>query len=93
MNPPGSTEPPGYSFALGTNFGPHDDYRQDIRNAKGPMQIVVGADDELFDAQRFASVFADAGKSVAVTIVPGVNHMGVTLEKAALQQVVTACSL
>jgi alpha-beta hydrolase superfamily lysophospholipase len=84
---------PGYSYALGANFGPHDNYVQDIRHAKGPMQIVVGADDELFDAQRFASVFADAGKNVAVTIVPGVNHMGITLEKAAIQQVVRACSL
>jgi alpha-beta hydrolase superfamily lysophospholipase len=84
---------PGYSFALGTNFGPHDNYVQDIRNAKGPMQIVVGADDELFDAQRFAGVFADAGKSVPVAVVPGVNHMGITLDTAAHLAVAKACTL
>jgi alpha-beta hydrolase superfamily lysophospholipase len=84
---------PGYSFALGTNFGPHNDYAQDIRNAKGSLQILVGADDELFDAQRFASVFADAGKSVPVTIVPGVNHMGITLDTRAHQAVATVSKL
>jgi alpha-beta hydrolase superfamily lysophospholipase len=82
---------PSYSFALAANFAPHLDYVQDIRNAKGPTQIVAGTDDELFDATRFAGVFADAGKPVAVTLVPGVNHMGITLEKAALAAVSAAC--
>ena len=82
-----------YSFALATNFGPHNDYAQDIRNAKGPVQIVVGADDELFDAQRFASVFADAGKNVPVTVVPSVNHMGITLDARAHEAVTNVCRL
>lgn len=82
---------PSYSYALATNFGPHRDYVQDIQNAKGTMQVIVGSDDELFDAQRYASVFADAGKSVAVTIVPKVNHIGLTLDKAALTAVAKAC--
>jgi alpha-beta hydrolase superfamily lysophospholipase len=80
-----------YSHALGANFGPHNDYVQDIRNTKGPVQVLVGADDELFDAQRFASVFADAGKSVPVTIMPGVNHMGITLDTSAHQAVAAVC--
>lgn len=84
---------PSYSYALATNFGPHSDYAQDIRNAKNPMQVVVGADDELFDAQRYAGVFADAGKSVAVTLVSGINHMGITLEKPAHRAVAAACKL
>jgi alpha-beta hydrolase superfamily lysophospholipase len=82
---------PSYSFALAANFAPHLDYVQDIRNAKGVMQIVAGSDDELFDATRFASVFADAGKPVAVTLMPGVNHMGITLEKSALAAVGVVC--
>jgi pimeloyl-ACP methyl ester carboxylesterase len=84
---------PGYSFALGANFGPHSDYVQDIRNAKGRVDIVVGRDDELFDAQRFASVFADAGKAAKVTIVPGVNHMGITLDATAVKTVANVCAL
>jgi hypothetical protein len=82
-----------YSYTLATNFGPHSDYIKDIRNAKGPIQVVIGADDELFDAQRYAGVFADAGKSVAVTLVPSINHMGITLEKAAHTAIATACKL
>ncbi len=84
---------PSYSFALGANFGPHNDYAQDIRNAKGNVHIVVGESDELFDAHRFASVFANAGKSVPVTIVPGVNHMGITLDTPAHQAVAATCKL
>jgi alpha-beta hydrolase superfamily lysophospholipase len=84
---------PSYSFALGANFGPHNDYVSDIRQAKGPVQIVVGETDELFDAQRFASVFADAGKNTPVTVVPGINHMGITLENSAHLAVASVCKL
>ena len=84
---------PSYSFALGTNFGPHDDYKQDIRNAKGVMHIVAGSDDELFDAQRYAGIFADAGKQVAVSLMPQVNHMGITLDHAAHIAIANACKL
>jgi alpha-beta hydrolase superfamily lysophospholipase len=82
-----------YSYALAANFGPHSDYAQDIRNAKGTMHIVAGSDDELFDAQRFADTFAAAGKQVAVSLVPHVNHMGVTLDQSALRAVVAVCQL
>ena len=53
---------PAYSYTLAINFAPHADYAQDIKNAKGDVQIVVGNDDELFDAQRFSSVFEQSGK-------------------------------
>lgn len=82
---------PSYSYTLGANFGPHDDYASDIRNARGAMKIVAGQSDELFHTERFATVFAAAGKTVPVTLVPGTNHMGLTLDSAAVQAVVQAC--
>lgn len=82
---------PSYSFTLGSNFGPHDDYASDIRNARGALKIVAGQSDELFHTDRFAAVFAAAGKAVPVTLVPGTNHMGLTLDAAAVQAVVEAC--
>ena len=36
---------PTYSYALATNFRPHDDYRADIGAAKQPLRVLVGTDD------------------------------------------------
>ena len=82
---------PSYSYTIATNFRPHDDYQSDIRNARGTVCIVAGQDDELFYADRFADLFAHAGKPVPVTLVPGVNHMGLTLDAVAVQAVARAC--
>ena len=83
---------PTYSFTLATSFRPHDNYQSDIRNARGDLRILAGRDDELFDASQFFTVFAGAGKTVPVTLVDGVNHIGLTLEPRALQAVVQACA-
>lgn len=40
-----------------------------------------------FYADRFADLFAQAGKPVPVTLVPGVNHMGLTLDAQAVATV------
>ena len=76
-----------YSYTLAANFRPHDDYLADIRNLRGDVRLVAGSKDELFDATRFAAVFADAGHAVPVTLVPGVKHMGLTLDDAAVQAI------
>lgn len=78
---------PLYSYTVATNFRPHDDYQADIRNARGAVCIVAGQDDELFYADRFADLFAKAGKPVPVTLVPGVNHIGLTLDAQAVATV------
>jgi pimeloyl-ACP methyl ester carboxylesterase len=82
---------PSYSYTVAMNFRPHNDYQSDIRNARGTVCIVAGQDDELFYADRFADLFAQAGKPVPVTLVPGVNHMGLTLDAVAVQAVAQAC--
>ena len=81
-----------YSYTLAASFGPHDDYQGDIRSMRGDVRLLAGRDDELFDASRFAAVFADAGRAVPVTLVPGVNHMGLTLDAAAVRAVAQACA-
>lgn len=81
---------PSYSYALGSNFGTHLDYAQDIERAPNALKVVIGANDELMFPQRYAEVFSRAGKTVPVTIVPGAGHMGITLNPAALQAIVAA---
>ncbi|MNL73035.1 hypothetical protein D3C87_1984430 [compost metagenome] len=52
---------------------------------------MAGQVDELFYADRFAELFAQAGKPVPVTLVPGVTHMGLTLDAVAVQAVAQVC--
>lgn len=81
----------GYSYALATNFGAHLDYAGDIRRAPANLKLIAGVDDELMFPERYADVFKAAGKDQAVTLVPGTNHIGLTLDAPALAAIVAAC--
>ena len=81
---------PTYSYALATNFRPHDDYRADMLAAERPLRVLVGEDDELFHAEQFRPVFEAGGRPVPVQTLPGVSHIGLTLEPAAIRAVVAA---
>ena len=82
---------PSYSYALATNFGTHLDYAGDIRRAPANLKLIAGVDDELMFPERYADVFKAAGKDQAVTLVPGANHIGLTLNAPALAAIVAAC--
>jgi pimeloyl-ACP methyl ester carboxylesterase len=81
---------PEYSFALASNFRPHDDYRMDIRSANQPIEILAGREDELFHTDRFAAVFNAEGTAVPVTLLPGIGHIALTLNPVAVQAAVSA---
>jgi len=81
---------PQYSFALAQNFQPERDYQASIRAITQPVRILVGQNDQLFYAEKFASVFQTAGKDVPVTILPGIDHIALTLDPVAIQAAITA---
>jgi pimeloyl-ACP methyl ester carboxylesterase len=81
---------PQYSFALAQNFRPERDYRANIRAVRQPVLVVVGQNDEVSYADRFAAVFNTAGKEVAVTVLPGIDHISLTLDPVAVQAAVAA---
>lgn len=81
---------PSYSYALATNFGAHLDYKGDIAKAPATLKLLVGADDELMVPERYAEVFAAAGKTIVFTQIPGANHIGLTVNPAAIQVIVAA---
>ena len=81
---------PEYSYTLATNFRPQGDYLANLRDMHLPCQVVAGADDEVFRADRFAEVFRQAGKDIPVTLVPGVDHIHLTLSPPALAAAVQA---
>ena len=79
-----------YSYALETNFRPHEDYRADLRNMHQPFRILIGENDEVYYPNRFAEVLKQAGKDVPVTIVPAVDHIHLILSPLALKTAVEA---
>jgi non-heme chloroperoxidase len=81
---------PQYSFALAQNFRPERNYQANIRAVRQPLRVLVGQNDEAFYADKFASVFKTAGKDVPVTLLPGIDHISLTLDPAALQAAISA---
>ncbi len=55
-----------------------------------PMALIAGSDDEAFVADRFESIFKDEGRPIPVTLLPGIGHVGLTLQPAAVAAVVAA---
>lgn len=81
---------PAYAFALASNFRPHADWRADIRKVRQPMRLLAGQNDEAFFTERYAALFQAEGKNVPVTLLPGIGHIGLTLEPPAVRAVVAA---
>ncbi len=81
---------PEYSFALWSNFRPHDDYRRDIRNTKRPMAVLAGEEDEVFKSNMFAQEFKNAEGHAQVTLVPRLSHVGLILDPRGIQAIVNS---
>ena len=54
------------------------------------MALLAGVDDEAFYAERFDAVFKAEGKALPVTLLPGIGHIGLTLEPRAAAAAVAA---
>jgi len=67
---------PVYSFRLlaSLNIGRH--WREALAHIRPPTQIVVGANDELFLADRFAPLMKEIDPRIGVTVLPGHGHLG-----------------
>jgi len=79
-----------YSYRLQLNFRPHEDYLADVRAIARPTRVMVGAADELFVAERYASLLEPQQSLLRVTLLPGVTHIGIVTEPPALAAVVAA---
>lgn len=81
---------PEYSYALAQNFRPQPDYQANIRAANQALRVVAGEDDEAFYADQFANAFAAQGKQGVVRLLPGIDHIQLTLDQAAVDAAVDA---
>ena len=75
-----------YSFRLMQSYAAPDDWKSAFERAKAPVSIIAGADDELMDAPAYARALSPLG--VQVTILPGIDHMGLCWRPEAIKAIV-----
>lgn len=92
--PPNSDElTPAYSFRLALNFGADREYLDDFRNARRPMTLLVGSEDEINIADRYAPLIKPVKPDMDVKIVPGIGHINLVSDPRALDAIATAAAL
>ncbi|MGD0722644.1 MAG: alpha/beta fold hydrolase [Roseiarcus sp.] len=79
-----------YSYRLLNNFGPPMDWAGAFAAAAAPVDVILGEKDELMAADRYPDALAPFAANVHLTVLPGVDHMGVVHEPAALAAIVAA---
>jgi pimeloyl-ACP methyl ester carboxylesterase len=77
-----------YSFRLMQNYTAPLDWKAAFARAKGRITVIAGADDQLMDAEAYKRALPPLG--VAVTVLPGVDHMGIVYKPEALKAIVGA---
>lgn len=73
-----------YSYRLMRNFGSSRDYREDLSAAARPVALFAGAADELMFPDKYREA---VGPRASVTLVDGVNHMGIVSDPAAVSAI------
>ena len=77
-----------YTFRLLANYGPPRDWKGAIEKTANRVEIIAGEKDELMDAEGYRKAIAPLG--IHVDILPGVNHIGIVYQSAALDAVIAA---
>lgn len=75
---------PSYSFRLQSNFCPLMDYQANIAAARRPVAVLAGTKDEIFYSDKLEGIFREQGKDWPVQLLPGVNHINLSLKPEAL---------
>ncbi|HET7594193.1 MAG TPA: alpha/beta hydrolase [Stellaceae bacterium] len=82
---PDPNEPvPTYSFRMMLSFAAHRDFRDDFRHVRKPMVLLVGSDDDEMLADAYAPLLRPLRPDIPVQVIPGIGHIGLTSEPAAL---------
>ena len=77
-----------YTFRLMASYAAPDDWEGAVRQAKAPIAVIAGADDELMDAPAYQRVLSPLG--ARVTLLAGVDHMGLCWRPEAIKAIVAA---
>ncbi len=77
-----------YTFRLMQNYTAPPDWKGALERSAPRVAVIAGADDELMDAEAYKRVLPPLG--VSVTIVPGVDHMGIVYRPEAIKAILAA---
>ena len=80
---------PAYSYRLAMNYGVGD-HRRALRDARRPVLVLVGSQDQQFYAERYGPEFRAANPKVRVQLVPGLDHVGLVTQPTGLAAITTA---
>jgi non-heme chloroperoxidase len=81
-----------YSYRMQETFTAPQDAIARLSSIKQPLAVLVGSEDELLYADRFAPLINRERPDVPVTLVPGVDHMGMVTDPRALAAIATTIS-
>jgi len=76
-----------YSHRLLANMSLPRDWRAALAAIRRPAAILIGAEDEMFLASAYSAAVRAANPSIDVTVIPGTDHMGSTVQPEALGRV------
>jgi len=77
-----------YSFRLMGNYTAPLDWRGAFARVKGRITVIAGADDQLMDADAYRRNLPPLG--VPLTVLPGVDHMGIVYKAEAIKAILAA---
>ena len=81
---------PVYSFRLAASLQLGRDWRGLLSRISAPTEIVVGANDELFNADQFKPMLQTVNPRIGVTIVPNETHLGMIADPPATAAIAAA---
>ncbi len=76
-------KPYTYSFRLWANFKAHEDYAADYRRQQRAPLVLIGAEDELFNATAYEPELKAVRPDAEVRVLPGINHINLSLRPEA----------
>jgi pimeloyl-ACP methyl ester carboxylesterase len=79
-----------YSYRLMLDFGPP--MRGELPKTHRPILVIAGDKDELMVAENYQATIKTAYAEARTMLVPGVDHMGILKEPAALETIAKAVS-
>lgn len=79
-----------YSFVLQRNFSAPSLVVERLSRVRAPMVLLVGEEDEIFYADRFAPLLCPRRPDMRVQILPGIDHMGLVTRDDAVASIVAA---
>jgi pimeloyl-ACP methyl ester carboxylesterase len=72
------------------SYRPHEDYLGDARAIRRPTTLLVGERDELFRAEAHAPLLEPVQPRLKVQVLPGLGHLDMVIDEAALAAIVKA---